>query len=763
MDKRLLIGLLVLLVACESELPPSPPVPGGALVGSAIGGVTLSPAILPSWAAPIVYTDITPTFVRDGDVITVTVSKDFLNASTDKKFYAYAAMYGYNKNSRVWEKFIADASQSGRITRDWAKNKAVFLVPVSAPRFTSGSNFLIVYWCLDTELRDGQGFKIWNCNGRRWGLGSFEIAGQGFPNILIENNIGTNKYLNSTQRQTPDGVEYEALYNDTGGITSVKVIQLNNVTAYKQSLVTNLPLIESLWGALTGSSGNACGFFQPEGKKHTYLSGSNKVVVQSFGQSLDLSKISAYNLRYQSDCGLLDELRRLVAGVGGSCGNGVVDVNEACDGRNDSACLGLCKPDCSCSLRGPAKTGICGDFKVQTPNGQEVIETCEPPEVRDLTGVLRSGSPCFIRDPITGVLTGNGHCNAQCSCVSGTLTLPPCGNGNCETAETFLSCPADCPPESVPPKIIVNIPFSGQVFTTNAIVYTILATDDSGVVSCTASTDKGPKEAMTGIGISWKLTKLLTGRNHAVVFECADSHQNQGSAEISFATALASQVGNFKAIILDQDKRTIDGANVTLHDSKLSVVGNALSSNGNVIFGPLEYGQYSVDVIKKGFIPAGFSFSLIEPSLEMFVYLTPIVQPTVTPAAKDQTCLVPVAPIFQTNVEQNPDPFCSGFILDDWVQPPVFVQRYSPTPNGVPNLIPPKITGKYDLLTNVLTCTIPCSVEVKYKCLKELNTGNVDYTQNSVVDWMCGAYTPCTTTSPCGVSEVCVNNECRGV
>src|SRR3989344_145227 len=318
----LLLVVIVLLASCndDADLPPSPPPPGliTGTAGMAVGGVSLSLSSLPAWAAPILYTDISPTLVRSGDTLTVKISKEYLNISTDKTFYAFAAMYVFNKDLHVWEKFVAEPSQSGRITRDWAKDKAVFTIPIGTPRFSTGANFLLTYWCLDTGVLDAQGKKIWNCNARRWGLGSFELQAPGFPNILIEQNIGTNQYRNSSASQTAEGLQYEALYDDTTGTTAVKIIQLNNVTAYKQSLAVNLPLVESLWTTLAGT----CGFSQPESKKFTYLSGTNKIVVQTQGQALDAAKILAYNSRYPSDCALLDNLQSIANGASGICGNG---------------------------------------------------------------------------------------------------------------------------------------------------------------------------------------------------------------------------------------------------------------------------------------------------------------------------------------------------------------------------------------------------------------------------------------------------------
>lgn len=727
--KKIIIIALLFLFACTAELPPSPPDPSNVGVGSAIGGVQISPAVLPSWAASLMYTDVTPTFVKEGDLLRVTVSKEYLNAS-DKKFYAYAAMYVYNKDARVWERFNADTSSSGRIVKKWADGKAVFLIPVGSPRFSAGLNFLITYWCIDTGLRDGQGFKIWNCNGRKWGLGAFEMQGAGFPNILIERDIGANKYINSSRRATSEGAEYAAFYSEQNVTTSVKVTQLNNFSAYKQSLSSNLPVVEALWTPIS----NVCGFYQNELKRFTWLSGSNLIIVQTFGSSLDQSKVSAYNLRYPSNCGLLDELRRNVSGAS-VCGDGIKDAVEECDGRNDTACPGLCKPDCGCSLPGTANTGVCGDFKIQPPNSQSVFETCEPPEKRDVLGNLVSGSPCYLRDP-AGAILQKGHCDSACSCVSGIVNFTDCGNGRCAANETVSSCPVDCPPESIPPNITVITPSQNQIFNTTIVVYTVLASDDSGVASCTASSDNGPKEIMTGIGGVWKLTKLFVSGNHSVRFECADQRLNAGNASRSFAVLSPLLFGSYNVTVLDQQNNTLDGARVEIFKNS-NLVGMQNTVNGRALFSGLRYGEYDVSVAKPGFLPASVQISLIVPYLETFVYLTPIAPPPIITVSGNQTCVVPIINQGLVSVvSRNADDFCTGFedFEHDLVIPPVFIDNTSSVPNGVPNLRP---HGEFDSQKRNLTCTIPCNVVVKRFCLDDLGFTGAHYTANLVKNYAC--------------------------
>jgi len=434
--KRFALGIFCLLfiIACaKEELPPSPSQPGdGIVAGRAIGGAPISPSTMPKWAAPMLYTDISPTAVKTGDTVKVTIEKP---ATVKTKFYAYAVMYAYNKKFKIWEKALASPGDSGKITKDWAENKAVFYIPVSAERFLPGMNYLVTYWCFDTEKRDKQGFKVWNCNGQKWGLGGFEVAGERWPDILIEKDIENNRYKDSVKSEGSWGTEYIAKYQHINGIkTDVSVLQLKNVNEFKLELLEDgITTLEQLWT----KRGNVCGFLKVDTGKAFFgwLSGSKWLTVMTHANIIDDAKVGVYGIKYPSDCGLLDVLKALAQVTVGVCGNGKVDAAvEECDKAADTACPGACKPDCKCASKGPPNVGFCGDLFVNVPNSNSVNEQCEPPGVRDpVTGQLIS-TPCFVRDA-SGKIVGAGACNDKCACESVPFIESRCGDGNAGPGE----------------------------------------------------------------------------------------------------------------------------------------------------------------------------------------------------------------------------------------------------------------------------------------------------------------------------------------
>ncbi len=344
---------LFLLAACaKEELPPNPPAPGGdATVGRALGGLAIDPSRLPSWAAQLKYTDVTPVNVTPGGSVKVTVAKP---SGMTNRFLAYSSMYVFNKKYNFWEKVNADTSLSGSITGGWAENSAVFNFTVSTDRFAPGINYFISYWCIDTGNRDSQGYKIWDCNNRKWGLGAFELSVARYPDKLIENDIGTNRYLGSARVSDPWGTEYVASYRDTNNVeVNVSVLSLNNVTAFKQELAKYLPgMINS-----SANRSNVCGFLQAF-TGVTYFSWMNSsywVTVATFANSIDDSKINAYRARYPSDCNLLNELKTInvtnVTVPAAMCGNSVLEGSEQCDPPGSATCPGggVCRLNCTCA------------------------------------------------------------------------------------------------------------------------------------------------------------------------------------------------------------------------------------------------------------------------------------------------------------------------------------------------------------------------------------------------------------------------------
>jgi hypothetical protein len=423
--------LLFFLVACAEELPPSPPAPGEQqLAGKAIGGIPISSGSLPRWAAEIKYTDIDPVQVKSGDTVKVTVTKP---AAVKTKFYVHAIAYAYNKKFKFWEKAFADTSKSGNIVKTWAENKATFNVPISTDRFTPGPNYVVIYWCIDTETRDDKGFKIWDCQGKKWQLGAFEMVGTQYPDILIERDIENNRYKSSVKADLPAGTAYTANYESLTNIkTDVSVLQTKNVDDFKKEMVKSIVELEPKWT----KRGNVCGFLLSAAAGQVtfgWLSGTNWLTVKTYANTIDDAKVGVYGIKYPSDCDLLNKLKLLVA-PSVQCGNSVLNAGEECDKESDAACPGVCKPDCKCGIKGPVNTGTCGDELIQKPNAAGVTEDCEPPGIRDpVTGQLIS-TACFVRNA-AGQITNAGACDDKCKCIVSPFTQAECGNGRADIGE----------------------------------------------------------------------------------------------------------------------------------------------------------------------------------------------------------------------------------------------------------------------------------------------------------------------------------------
>lgn len=431
----LLIASLLLLSACKVELPPTPPPPGGGqgIAGQA-AGLAIPPTTLPQWASELKYTDIDPVPVKYADTLRTAIVKP---AGVTKDFYIYGIMYVWNKQFRIWEKLPVTSAQSGKIIKDWVKDRATFQLPVTAERFPEGTNYLVVYTCTDTGRRDNNDKKIWDCNSKKWMLGAF-MVGERWPNILIEEKIDDNNYLRSQKSVGGDGDIYEAEYQDGVGVKTIaQITLLKDVFAFKKTLAGNFPILPNQWS----TRGSVCGFLiaGTNGAKFSWLSNNIWVSIKTLSSTVDDPKITKYGIRYPSNCNLLNELQGMYLGLPGACGNNKVDAaNEQCDMNADSACPGGCKPDCTCTFVGSSNFGYCGDNILQKPNSNNEIEECELPEKRDpVTSQLASASPCFTRDS-AGKVTGTGNCNDKCKCIAGPLPPPTahrCGDGRADAGE----------------------------------------------------------------------------------------------------------------------------------------------------------------------------------------------------------------------------------------------------------------------------------------------------------------------------------------
>ncbi len=129
-----------------------------------------------------------------------------------------------------------------------------------------------------------------------------------------------------------------------------------------------------------------------------------------------------------------------------SCGNGVRDAGEECDGLEDPACVGLCRSDCIC--------GHCGNGTIDAPeqcddgnnaNGDGcdadcVTETCG-------NGKVQAGEQCDGSQALA--CRQPGECQPGCVCAT-VSPSPTCGNGvvddpaeECDgTADA--ACPGRC-------------------------------------------------------------------------------------------------------------------------------------------------------------------------------------------------------------------------------------------------------------------------------------------------------------------------------
>ena len=182
--KRIIL-LLLFLAACSSvEVPPDPTVPGQTSAGMAIGGISIG--AFPSWAAPLKYTDITPTVVSSGNSVKITVERP---TSDSRKLYVYATMYEFDREYNMWRSRFSEASQSGELKANkWHINKAVFSVPVNSQKFPAGLNYVVVYWCADNG-KDSSGRQMWDCNGAKWLLGAFEQIGVCGDNVISSQEV----------------------------------------------------------------------------------------------------------------------------------------------------------------------------------------------------------------------------------------------------------------------------------------------------------------------------------------------------------------------------------------------------------------------------------------------------------------------------------------------------------------------------------------------------------------------------------------------
>jgi hypothetical protein len=151
--------------------------------------------------------------------------------------------------------------------------------------------------------------------------------------------------------------------------------------------------------------------------------------------------------------------------VGRSCGNGVLDPGEECDGANlggaacggcagTPGCTAACRLDYAPCANGVCNTGetcdscpadcvgtaaVCGDGVCQAGNGESCV-SC-PADCNGRQGGKPQGRFCCGFAGQNPVGCDAGLCGSQC--VAQSLTVC-CGDGACNGDETLGNCARDC-------------------------------------------------------------------------------------------------------------------------------------------------------------------------------------------------------------------------------------------------------------------------------------------------------------------------------
>ncbi|MBW3019330.1 hypothetical protein KY329_04055 [Candidatus Woesearchaeota archaeon] len=169
MIKKIAIIMLLaaILAGCADQFPPTPPPPGIATgAGGAVAGA------MPNWAAAPRNAVLTPTSVKLGDSIMLTVSE---------YEYIYNKAYYYDSQRNSWEPF----SLQGEVIQDWIKGNAVASMTVTEAKFAPGENYILAYACNKVSGN-------WDCNGNRWMLMKFDAVAPEVPKVEV---TGVEKHI----------------------------------------------------------------------------------------------------------------------------------------------------------------------------------------------------------------------------------------------------------------------------------------------------------------------------------------------------------------------------------------------------------------------------------------------------------------------------------------------------------------------------------------------------------------------------------------
>ncbi|HLF54449.1 MAG TPA: hypothetical protein VI612_01895 [Candidatus Nanoarchaeia archaeon] len=286
-------ALLLLLVACKDELPPTPPLPGAG-GGMAIAGLA---AGMPAWAAEARNVAVTPKEVYYGDGVIISVSN---------YDYVYVNGYFFNSKTRVWEKFLLAGDQ----TQDWLKVSGVGSVPINTEKFGTGANYLVVYACSKIEGK-------WNCNGNKWMLVSFSVLGSATGTIPESANIDqmvinqgiaplaiVSTIAEKDNFEEINVIRYDARYRDPGSglIVLVHVFDFNNRQEVDKTINTLFrDIVTKGWKQHMGH--NLAMFLDENDRRVAVWTSGKKIIyvethTPEFGSA---EAINAYLQKYPSD------------------------------------------------------------------------------------------------------------------------------------------------------------------------------------------------------------------------------------------------------------------------------------------------------------------------------------------------------------------------------------------------------------------------------------------------------------------------------
>lgn len=239
----------------------------------------------------------------------------------------------------------------------------------------------------------------------------------------------------------------------------------------------------------------------------------------------EVSGTQGASLRWKSSCG--GEYLTTIDGVNDEiafkcpvlittpavvCGNGACEASETCS---------LCSQDCGTCIKEQIKCNFINsnsEQKCYTSDGKfscSGIESCLATVEETIGKQLEWKSSCggLVYTKVDGV---NEDATFQCGTV--TVIMPPCGNGICESGETYYSCNADCASSYMKEQV--------KCVFWNSNSYQQCYTDDgkfgcSGIGSCIADVigNQGEQKTWKSSCGGYAYTKI-DGNNEYAEFKC---------------------------------------------------------------------------------------------------------------------------------------------------------------------------------------------------------------------------------------------------